>query len=891
MSYINYNDENLTKQNIIKNLFIIFVLLCLGYTASAQVRSENNVNRKVDIEFLYPKIEVVANKSFFNILKVKNNSNFKFTGKIKLNQPRDWKIIGDSEININLDAGDSLKLPIRIIASKNVLGEVAYAIVAVLFDKNNLSVLSEYCFVNIPRISDLKINLPNRIIYFDNKTRTAKFRYKIKNSGNVNEIIQLNFNKNEHLTVDGKKLDELYAYEYSISAHADTTVEIKVNLANDNTTKDFFKLDLNTLTQDTLYKKSLWFNKINSSYFHTIPQENKCAIVELAASDILSTRKPRYSLMVQGSVLLKNNIDLYYFYRNYNLEEDYSDYYNDRGYIGIKNKYLNLQVGTVQNIFNEYVFGFGGISKLELKKFSIGGHFSNNEKTQQKFYGGDASIFLSNKSNISFGYSENIMEFEGISSKVLFAGTNLRFLKKHNLSLKTYFNNTSHRLYKSFETQGFAILGNYSANYSKFKINARIEYGSPEYSGISRGRTHLNVNSIYSLTNKDFINFSYSKHDIVNIKYINDVPQPTQKSFFDSYLLLYNKNLNKLLSFNIGPGFNIEKFNTLYITLGSNDFFKTMTTRAIIGLRFYDISRQLYIRPKIEIGQIVPVKEQNINNNKPRNTYSFNLFTKYRDFSLYAQYENGSKGIYNQYYYFNSGYITKWFYIMPSYNKFFFNNKVNIDLRANYRYDIILEDKYFAFTTLTKFFLPDSWTLWLLNSVNTNTKRDQRNNSSVRYNSVFFEAGIRKEFNCKQPRFQYYDLNIIFFKDLNGNRKREKNEPGLRNVLAAIEPNYEIEDSKVRKDFVSQKLLTGADGNIEYTNIVNGAYNLKYVLIGDMVGNFNREELTHPFTIDEDKTIYIPYLENNRIIGKVILNRDPLSSLGPIDISNIRVIA
>ncbi|OQY03742.1 MAG: hypothetical protein B6I20_04430, partial [Bacteroidetes bacterium 4572_117] len=163
------------------------------------------------------------------------------------------------------------------------------------------------------------------------------------------------------------------------------------------------------------------------------------------------------------------------------------------------------------------------------------------------------------------------------------------------------------------------------------------------------------------------------------------------------------------------------------------------------------------------------------------------------------QYENGSKGIYNQYYYFNSGYITKWLYIMPSYNKTFFNNKINLDFRANYRYDIALDDKYLAFNTIMNFYLPYEWTLWLLNSVNTNTKRDQVNNSTLRYTTVFFEAGIRKEFNCKQPRFQYYDLNIVFFK--------------------------------------------------------------------------------------------IPYLENNRIIGKVILNRDPLSSLGPIDISNIRVIA
>ena len=879
----------------IKKLFTMFLLLGLGYIAKAQISNNNNFNRKVELKFLRPKIEAAANKSFFNILKVKNNSNFKYSGKIKLNQPHDWNIIGDNEIIINLDAGDSLNLPLRIIPSKNVLGQVAYAVVATLFDKNNISVLSEYCFVNIPRISKLKIESTNKVIYFDNKTRTAKFNYKIKNKGNVNEPVQLNFEKNESLDIDGVKLDKPYSYEYNIPAHKDTTVTIKVNLTENSTEnsvqKDFFKLNINTYTNDSLYKKSLWINKVNSSYSHKIPQENKCAIVELTASDILSTRNPRYSLMAKGSVLLKNNMDLYYYYRNFNLQEDFADYYNDRGYIGIKSEHFDIKAGTVQNIFNEYMFGLGGISKLELGKISIGGHFSTNERAQQKFYGGNASIFIVNKSKIEFGYSENILGGTGIYSKILLAGIDLKFLKKHSLSLKTYLNNTAHSLTNSFEKQGFAVLGHYSANYSNFKINARLEYGSPEYSGISRGKTRLNVNSFYTLNNEDRINFSYAKFDQVNMQYINDVLQPAQKTYYDNYILFYNKNLNKKLSFNIGPGFNIEMFNTPYIAIGSNDFFKTHTAKILTGLRFNDISRQLYINPKIEIGKIIPINEQSINTWKATNTFKFNLYSRYKDIELYVQYQNGPNGIYNQYYYFNSGYLTKWLYFMPSYNKTFFNDKINIDLRANYRYDIALDDKYLAFNTIINFYLPDDWTLWLLNSVNTNTKRDQINNATLRYTSVYFEVGIRKEFNCKQPRFQYHDLNIVFFKDLNGNRKKEKNEPGLRNVLALIEPDYEIEDAKLRKDFVSQKLLTGADGNIEYNNIVNGAYNLKYVLIGDMVGNFNREELTQHFVVDKDKTIYIPYLENNRIVGKVILNRDPLSSLGNIDVSNIRVVA
>jgi hypothetical protein len=74
-----------------------------------------------------------------------------------------------------------------------------------------------------------------------------------------------------------------------------------------------------------------------------------------------------------------------------------------------------------------------------------------------------------------------------------------------------------------------------------------------------------------------------------------------KKTYFDSYILSYNRNLNKYLSLTIGPGFNVEKFNIPYITVGTDEFFKTTTPKLLIGFRYNDLSRQFYLRPKIEI--------------------------------------------------------------------------------------------------------------------------------------------------------------------------------------------------------------------------------------------------------------------------------------------------
>jgi len=332
--------------------------------------------------------------------------------------------------------------------------------------------------------------------------------------------------------------------------------------------------------------------------------------------------------------------------------------------------------------------------------------------------------------------------------------------------------------------------------------------------------------------------------------------------------------------------------NSIYIDTNPGLFFRSASTKIFISGSYIPI-KNINIKSKVDYGYVQITNALDLNQVvvEPYSVYNFSLNLFSKNVGLFVIFNNGPYNIYQQYYYYNSSFYSRQLFIMPTYKKFFLNNNILFEIRASYKsalnnmgYDLI-------FTPQISFFLKYSWTLRLLNSTSTRVISDYSTGRNYRYNSSYFEVLIRKEFNCKQPRFQYHNLKVVFFKDLNGNREKEKNEPGLRNVLTTIEPDYEIEDKKVKKDFVSQKFLTSSDGNIEYTNIVNGHYKVKYILVGDMVGNFNREEMEQDILIEKDKTIYIPYLENNRIVGKVILNRNPLSSLGEIDVSNIRVVA
>jgi len=870
-------------------LFVILFIFLLKSMLLAQFTSTQNISSKLEMKFLKPKIEAAANESFFNILTIKNNSNQIFKGKLRYNAPSGWEILGEKEITINIQKHDSINLPVRIIVSKTVMGEIAYAVIATLNDNNNRPVLSEYCFINVPRISDLHIIAPNnKTLYFDNKTNLAKFQYKILNKGNTNEIIQLNLEGSQDLSISDKKLNEPYVFEYSVPAHTDTVINIAVKLENDNNIKTFLKLKLKTYTLDSLYQNNLWLSKIENYYEHFIPIENKCAIVELTASDIFSTRTPQYSLMLMGNILLKKNTDLYYYFRS-NTLSNINYYSGTKAYIGVKTPISDIKVGTVENIFNEHLYGYGSVASVNTKKISVEAHYAYNENLLQTFYGGQAKFSLFPKADFEIGYTENSIERYRNYTEIIMGALNFAIKEKHRFGIKTYLNNTTHAWATPFEKQGYAILGNYTGNFKNFKAYARVEYGSPDYSGISKGKFILNSNLNYLFKNYDFLNLSYFKNDQINLSYINDVEQPTQKIYYDSYELTYNKYLNKNMGVSFGGILKNERFNLPYLP-AENVYFSTLNPRVMVAFKIKNAFSNFYFKPKIDIGQIITTQEINTKTN-PYLTFNVNLYATYKYFGLFGQYRNGPYGIYAQYYYNTYEYFTKWLVVIPTYNRTFFDNLVNVDLRGNYRYDINTKNKYISFATQLQFYLKNSWTIRFLTSTSSYSKYDAINNYFIKYNSTYFEAGIRKEFNCKQPRFQYYNLKVVFFKDLNGNRKKEPNEPGLRNVLASIERDYSIENNVEKKDFVSIKLLSGGDGTIIYDNIVNGSYLLKYVLIGDMVGNFNREEMTYPFKIEKNDTIFIPYLEDNRIIGKVILNRDPLSALGNIDVANIRITA
>ncbi len=154
-----------------------------------------------------------------------------------------------------------------------------------------------------------------------------------------------------------------------------------------------------------------------------------------------------------------------------------------------------------------------------------------------------------------------------------------------------------------------------------------------------------------------------------------------------------------------------------------------------------------------------------------------------------------------------------------------------------------------------------------------------------RFQNMYFEASVRKEFGFQQPTVKYYDLKLVFFKDYNGNRIKNDNEPGIKNVLLSIQRT----DTPEFPDFSSGELLSNQYGEVFFENIPAGIYDLSYNPVGTEAGTFSKTDIESTIRFDKNTTLYIPFVEKNKVFGKIILNRSKLSGLGKVDVSNVRI--
>ena len=879
-----------------KYFFLLFILsFIVNYTIS------QNTLRKGDIEvhFLKDQVEIEQNKSFFDILYVKNKTDKPVSFNVQFNAPKDWKIIGNSYEKITLQAYAESSMPVRVSLSRHANGGVGYAVVAVISDDKGSVYNTVYAFIKIPVISSVKIKTNKTSAYFNQKELTSNFNITIENSGNIDELINIQFIPDKSLTVEkGSRKINIDNIEIKSGEIKNLHYEVSLNNEIDFKKYRIHKLLINTNIRDSIVRKTIWFKYIDWKYKNETPEYKKPLNIELTAFNIFGNTSPIYIGKLYGNVLFKNKKDIFYSFENYNRSLGQDLWINSRIEMQFNSPGTTLFLGDYTGNFEHSMYGRGvylsqKIGKRNTLKTAYTKRVIRN--TQNYAASFSHSFKIPVITELGAVYSEDPI---GDKFKLGFAKITMNILKNNLLLLfgnsQSYYN----RFLNNNTLNGWGYRAGLSGKIKKVNYNIRSEYGTPNYYGYSQGRSYSEA----------LVNSSFGKNKMFSLQYFYQSYRPrvitdstiitNRFTKFQKIKTMFGYYTPKNIFLYAGPLFDEENTNN-FIYFDPSDIFGTYTGMLEVGARIYNkfLDNSFTFSAKYGITSVYRYSiflngvsyegrlgEQNYN--VAQITASF----KQKNFGVHLIYHLGPYNISQQFAYFYSLIYSKSLSIIPFYEKDLLNDKLKFTIRGSYINNLTSKNSRVNLNTGVTWFAGKGWTVNFLNT--SSFHRVTNNTGSSSFTSSYFELGINKSFDIQQPRHKYYNYTAVFYKDLNGNRIHDANEPGVSDVLAEIiraNPEQDLKDKNYNGEFLSNELYSNDKGKIEYDNIVEGVYNIKYIPKDIQNAHYESEGTEKQFVAKKDTVMYIPFMERNKLFGKISLHRTQHSALGDIPLGNIKI--
>lgn len=878
------------------SLSYLTLLLFIKSASYGQFFRYSEAPIELDASFSRHSLEAYAGSTFFNALFIKNQSNKSEIFTLHITVPQGWNIIGPSKIELTVNPYDSLIIPLRVAVAAKVKGDIGYSVIASLSDSRGNTIKNEYCFVKIPRVSELSVRYISRVSYIDPVSNTSEVSVLIRNKGNREELVNLFFDGNGQLNLGEKKLSK-YSDDLVIPPYTDTTLYYPVELRDVETFgKNMFGLKTKVTSIDTVYQSTLWFKKLETSFVNPIPYMYKPLVIEVVGQGLVdSERKPIVSAIIEGRTLFDNNSEVYYYYRNFSSRQLEDLYNRTKMYAGGVIGNWKFEIGDNYRNFQSSMYGRGGYMAYQNSKYLIELAVNKNNKAKIDNYGGAFTYRFSRSTSFLTGVTYHQNNLFSYDSKLAYLGSSFAINKVHRIYALGAFNIVNRLLDGKSKRNEFGGELNYTSRIGKLNNNLRVKYGSPLYVGIHSGRLNIDANSVWTINQKNRINFMFyeSKYNRYNIESTSIVSSTSSSNRTGLTEYTFSPDLKTQIF--IGASVNNSQFNTGNLDI-NRETFSSINYKLILGARFRNSIGTTSISPKVEIARA------NILNNPYSELYPssvnreninwqyFSLNFRSRDFNILAFYTSGPRSVLDQLNYSIYNRNTRKLQFMPTYNKFFFKDIMNLNIGMSYSNDIISHSTYTNLTGQVYWYLPKYWRIHFF-TVYSIQSRENIQQVVENYQNLYIEAGVRKEFNIQQPRVKYYDISLVFFKDFNGNMIQEENEPGIRNVYVSLEKIKSDVKGQIPGDFNTIDLLSDNYGRVYLEQIPEGIYKVSYNPIGKEAGTFSKALEDFEINIKSSGPYYFPFVEKNKVFGKVILNRSKLSGLGRIDVSNVRITA
>jgi outer membrane protein OmpA-like peptidoglycan-associated protein len=881
--------------------------------AFGQVLNGNNGDhRKIKAEFVKENIKIKPRTPFFNVLKIYNQSDQSSSFILQFETPVGWSLITQREKRISIQPHDTITVPVRASAKEKVKGEIGYSIIASLQSRSGDPITTAYCFIKVPRKSSLQFRPLTRVGYIDQQKDAGTFSFRLVNNGNIDEVVYLNFTTTASIEMEGE-VNNTYSTDILVPSKTDTTLNYNVTVKEKDADRSLYRINLNGSTENTKFNSTFWFKSLVSNYKYEKPSTEMPLILELSMENLFSERDSYFSGLAKGNILFEDKKDFQFYFHKFPERGRRSDFFKSSKFNFTYNtpKYIITAGNRIQfDLRTGYGKGLA-FNYKDIKNFDVRGKYVRHEFYPINNYG----------MNLRFNLFESGLD---LNTNIEYSD-DLRFDKQVMLGelVGRYSIKDEHRIRSeiglSSKADDFSPIGesgmhydiDYTGKIGDINIHMFNRYNSPNYHGSFYGKNNLSLNT----------NYYYKKGYRFRLFFRNSLHRPS--TVYREGVDSENFRLQRKLSFRTTKSFgnSISLYGEpIYQYFKSNSFYNLKTSSPFIlngtnfkvggRLSFGNYSRlsssikggmsfvTQYQKESLERSQISKIQER-----ENGFTAVFNLNYFARNWGVFFKYNYGPYNG-NQYYtYLYTGSFNQLIRFMPYYRSFVYEDLIQLDSRLNYMFSVNRKTHRLNWSNEIRFHLNYGILLRFLanftfqSTLGESQNIQQQEEQQYTYSNSYFELRIQKRFGWNQPRMKYYNMKVNLFKDLNGNLKRDANEPGVKDVMVNIDKLDHSKIDTLDVDYESagnltrNRLLSGISGQVSYKNIPQGVYRLKLKNVGKNTGKFSADQQEVLVHMNQNRTINIPYLEKNKIFGKVILNRSKLSNLGNIDVSNIKVIA
>jgi hypothetical protein len=832
-----------------------------------------------------------------NVLVAKNGTSRRMNFILDVSSPAGWQTLIDREKIYSVAAGDSLFIPIRIIPQKSAEGNVNYFVNASALSTQYIPLASTPWSLEITKHSQWRTDVLDKIAFFPSKGDTTKFRLKLQNDGNSYEDLNIIFNVPTKITVLDYLSNPLAENSVNIrlGVGMDTTLTFYAKLGAESTKNDFFssKPLIPTDAEDGEYKiqiqvrdksgrgvttggrvdllklgseKKVESNKGNS----TIP-----ITMEFNSYNILS-QFTNFSLDLYGEMDLAAKKNLRYYYQTIISSSAFTgtQFMGSYKFAQYTTEKYQVSAGNVGDNMEVLLNGEGVKGSYDFGKFSVGAIYvtrQQNGNLENRVQDLGARLAYSNEKGVQLetGIVRRNDEFNDIGANLVTASGTYRISNNHIIRVNGGFSSELHtQSTNPFTTTGYGFGLKYSATYFGVNIASQLRYNSANYLSQFRGTTGLNVNLRYPLTNNRFFAL---KADI----------NERQAEIY-SKGRLFPENKFKLNVYEFQYGFNTEAGSlVLYPRLQNDEVLGLRTMTAGGGLLFSSNRKSdLRVYSRFFTG-FTKALDYTI---KPYLVARWENTLRYKNLNVTARYYYGPFNVLDNLRVLEDGINPQSVFLSTYATLNFRKARLSIRPTFNLSYESVLARMRSNFSPVVVFHSKNDIQFTVtgeLFSINqgesplpsVNALGDGVFNTFSQSNFLL-RFGVKKVFNIKRPGSKSHDLEVVVFKDLNGNNRRDVGEDFVEDAIISV------------KDM---SLMTNSEGKVIFKNLPQENYLVKSEVLSNIEGWFKGDGQS--VILDNDRTVFIPLKRGVQVKGNILLQQAQYSALGQggMNLNGIRV--